>query len=65
MTVALAAWMLMSKWIKLLGHFVRYPVDLLLFPMSVAFGYLHGFLKLYAMFTLDVVSDNVSSFPVA
>ena len=63
--VALAAWMLMSKWIKLLGHFVRYPVDVLLFPISVAFGYLHGFLKLYAMCTVDVVSHSVSSCSVA
>lgn len=52
----LGLWMWMTKWIKLLGHYIRYPVDVLLLPLSILFGYFHGLLKLYAMFTLDVVS---------
>lgn len=54
---ALGVWMFVSKWIKLLGHFVRYPVDILFLPLSIAFGYFHGLLKLYAMVTLRVVSQ--------
>lgn len=56
--VALGVWMWMTKWIKLLGHYIRYPVDVIFLPLSILFGYFHGLLKLYAMFTLDVVSSN-------
>lgn len=52
----LVVWMLMSKCVKLIGHFCRYPTDIVLLPVSVAFGYMHGFIKLYAMLTLHVVS---------
>ena len=57
--VSLGAWIFLSKWIKLLGHYMRYPADLLLLPVSVVFGYVHGLLKIYALFTLDVVSTRV------
>lgn len=51
----LACWMLMSKFIKLMGHYIRYPADFLLLPVSILFGYLHGLIKVYAMLTLNVV----------
>ncbi|KAI9660910.1 MAG: Type 2 glycosyltransferase [Bathelium mastoideum] len=47
------AWMLGSKFVKLFGHFIRYPEDVVLFPVYVLFGYFHCFIKLYAMFTLS------------
>ena len=50
------ALMVISKWIKFVGHFLRHPVDVLLLPISVVFGYLHGSIKLYAACTLHVVS---------
>jgi hypothetical protein len=50
------AWMTFSKFIKLITHFVRYPVDILLWPVSVLFGWFHGLIKMYAMATLSVVS---------
>ena len=53
-----ASWMVLSKFIKLLGHYIRYPIDFLFLPFSILFGYFHGFIKLYAMLTLNVVSDN-------
>ena len=53
---ALLSWMFISKFIKLVGHYIRYPVDFLLLPVSILFGYLHGLIKVYAMFTLNVVS---------
>ena len=57
--MALLSWMLMSKFIKLMGHYIRYPVDFLLLPISIAFGYLHGLIKAKAMLSLNVVSKNL------
>jgi hypothetical protein len=48
--------MFISKFIKLLGHYIRYPVDILLLPVSILFGYFHGGIKMYAVLTLNVVS---------
>lgn len=50
-------WMFTSKWIKLLGHYIRYPVDVFLLPVSILFGYFHGAIKMYAVMTLNVVSE--------
>lgn len=54
--MVLLSWMFMTKFIKLLGHYIRYPVDFLLLPISILFGYLHGLIKVYAMLSLNVVS---------
>ncbi|GBF64583.1 hypothetical protein TMEN_7299 [Trichophyton mentagrophytes] len=53
---ALLLWMFVSKFIKLLGHYIRYPADFLLLPVSIFFGYFHGLIKLYAAFTLNVTT---------
>ena len=53
---SLYLWMFTSKWIKLLGHYIRYPVDVFLLPVSILFGYFHGAIKMYAVMTLNVVS---------
>lgn len=53
---ALFTWMFISKFIKLLGHYIRYPIDILLLPVSILFGYFHGAIKMYAAITLNVVS---------
>ena len=47
--------MLFSKFIKLVTHFVRYPVDILLWPVSILFGWFHGIIKVYAMVSLNEV----------
>jgi hypothetical protein len=52
---SLLCWMLFSKLIKLITHFVRYPVDILLWPVSILFGWFHGIIKFYAMVTLNEV----------
>jgi hypothetical protein len=52
---ALGLWMLLSKVVKLLGHYRRYPADFLLLPVSILFGYFHGAIKIYAAVTLNVV----------
>lgn len=45
-----------TKWIKLFGLFKRHPADLVFLPVSIIFGWYHGFIKLYALFTLNMVS---------
>ena len=51
-------WILISKFIKVLGHYVRWPVDFLLLPVSITFGYFHAGIKLWAMCSLNVVSPS-------
>lgn len=50
------SFMFFSKVIKLVGLFMREPSDLIFLPVSIIFGYFHGFIKLYAMITLRMVS---------
>lgn len=55
--VALAAWIVFSKCTKLMPHFVRHPEDtVLLLPVVVVFGYVHGLIKLWGLVTLNAVS---------
>lgn len=37
-------------------HYERNPKDLLLFPITILFGYFHGLIKIYALCTLSNVS---------
>lgn len=46
---------LFAKSIKLMGHFIRYPADFFMLPVSIAFGYVHGILKLAGLLTLHEV----------
>ncbi len=55
----LAFWMGISKVLKILGHFLRYPADVFLLPVSIAFGYCHGFIKVQACLSLNVVSLKI------
>lgn len=55
--VALAAWIVLTKSTKLMPHFVRHPEDtILLLPVVVVFGYVHGLIKFWGLVTLDTVS---------
>ncbi|KAK2754737.1 hypothetical protein FQN54_006870 [Arachnomyces sp. PD_36] len=53
---ALLWWMFVSKFIKLMGHYIRYPVDFVFLPVSILFGYFHGLIKVYAATTLNVTA---------
>lgn len=54
---ALLSWtFLFSKTVKLWGHFIRHPVDILFLPVYILFGYFHGAIKAYGLFTLNAVS---------
>jgi cellulose synthase/poly-beta-1,6-N-acetylglucosamine synthase-like glycosyltransferase len=62
----LISWMLFSKFVKLIPHFARYPIDILLWPVSILFGWFHGGVKYYALATLSEVSTiNFTQFPDA
>ena len=52
----LLGWMIFAKFIKLITHFLRYPVDILFWPVSILFGWFHGAIKYYALATLSEVS---------
>ena len=57
----LAFWLLLvtivfSKVVKLVPLLLREPLYVLLIPVSVVFGHLHGLIKLYAALSLNVVS---------
>ncbi|PHH80839.1 hypothetical protein CDD83_3659 [Cordyceps sp. RAO-2017] len=45
-----------TKVVKLMGLFVRNPGDLVFLPVSIAFGYFHGLIKLYALWTLNMTA---------
>ncbi|OIW23948.1 hypothetical protein CONLIGDRAFT_585403 [Coniochaeta ligniaria NRRL 30616] len=45
-----------TKVVKLVGLFVRNPCDVMFLPVSILFGYFHGLIKLYALFTLKMTS---------
>ncbi|KAG6059331.1 hypothetical protein E4U13_001155 [Claviceps humidiphila] len=45
-----------TKVVKLIGLFRRNPSDIVFLPLSIAFGYFHGLIKLYALFTLNMTS---------
>ena len=59
---SLLVWMFVSKFIKNVGHYARYPSDIALLPVSIVFGWFHGLIKLYAMFTLNVVRTPLHLF---
>lgn len=44
----LVLWIIASKAVKIIPHFLRNPRDLFWFPGQIAFGYIHSLYKLYA-----------------
>lgn len=60
--ITTAVWIfVVAKSIKLYGHWIRYPADLLWLPVSILFGQLHGFIKLEGLMTLSAVCSFISS----
>ncbi|KAI0526430.1 putative polysaccharide synthase Cps1 [Xylaria bambusicola] len=65
---SLGAWIFFTKLVKLIPHFWKYPSDLKFIPLSILFSYLHGFISLYALWTLDATqwgSQNLSALEAA
>ena len=47
---------IVTRNIKIVGHFQRYPCDIVFLPMSIVFGWFHClFIKTWALFTLNQV----------
>ncbi|KAK4031207.1 glycosyltransferase [Parachaetomium inaequale] len=60
-----------TKVVKLVGLLRRNPRDIMFLPVSILFGYFHGLIKLYALFTLKETSwgsresgDEHNTFPL-
>lgn len=49
-------WIFLTKIVKFLSYYRRHPMDLVLLPVSILFGYAHGFIKVYAALTLHVTA---------
>lgn len=47
----MAAWILGTKMVKILPHFVDHPSDVVWLPGYLAFAYWHSFIKVYCLFT--------------
>jgi cellulose synthase/poly-beta-1,6-N-acetylglucosamine synthase-like glycosyltransferase len=45
----------LAKTVKLYGHWIRYPADLLWLPIHLLTGLVHGFIKLAGLMTLSAV----------
>ena len=45
-------WLLFTKIVRLIPHFLRHPVDMVHIPVLIAFGYFHSLLNIYALCTL-------------
>lgn len=52
-----------TKVVKLVGLFRKNPIDIVFLPVSILFGYFHGFIKLYALFTLKEVNNQRPKLP--
>ncbi|KAK5697987.1 hypothetical protein LTR97_006947 [Elasticomyces elasticus] len=49
--LSLVAWILFSKVVKMIPHFLRHPQDMMYIPAMILFSYLHGFINIYACCT--------------
>lgn len=54
------AFWFISKWVKSIGHYSRYPSDMLLIPVSILFGWFHGIIKIKAFFTMNQVRQHLA-----
>jgi hypothetical protein len=49
----LAGWIIFTKIVKIIPHFLEFPQDIKFIPAMVAFSYFHGLLNVYALITKD------------
>jgi hypothetical protein len=55
LTYLIVAWVAFAKAYKILDHYRRNPMDIVWFPFTITFGYVHGIIKYYALSTLSEV----------
>ena len=53
---SLGVWILFTKLVKLTPHLCRHPEDLKFLLVLIIFSYLHGFINVFALFTLHVTA---------
>lgn len=58
--VSFFLWWLFTKVVKRIGLYRRDWRDIIFLPVAILWGWFHGFVKLYALFTLDQVSEPPS-----
>jgi cellulose synthase/poly-beta-1,6-N-acetylglucosamine synthase-like glycosyltransferase len=49
----LAGWILFSKTIKMIPHFLEFPQDMVFIPGMICFSYYHGLMNVYALITME------------
>ncbi|KAI4753429.1 hypothetical protein E4T52_14406 [Aureobasidium sp. EXF-3400] len=49
----LAGWILFTKIVKIIPHFLEFPQDIKFIPGMILFSYFHGLLNVYALITRD------------
>lgn len=49
-------WIFITKIVKMVPHFLRYPADVWYTPVFIIFSYLHGIVNWYALFTMNTTS---------
>lgn len=54
--ILVVLWYLSTKVVKRIGLIRRDPWDVVFIPVSIAFGFVHGFIKIYALLTWNVTS---------
>jgi cellulose synthase/poly-beta-1,6-N-acetylglucosamine synthase-like glycosyltransferase len=55
-SVAFGVWLLSTKVVKMIPHFLRNPLDLIWLPVLILFAYFHSLLNVYALCTLTETS---------
>lgn len=66
--ISFGLWMLASKTVKMIPHFLRHPADIKWLPGLIAFSYFHGLLNVYARLSMSQTqwgSQNLATLEVA
>jgi len=49
--IAFGLWVMFTKLVKMIPHFMRHPQDMIFIPILLGFSYAHGIINLYALVT--------------
>ncbi|ORY93929.1 polysaccharide synthase [Syncephalastrum racemosum] len=60
--VSYICWLLVTRFVKLIPHFLRRPLDIWVLPLWLVFNYYFAIMKLYALFTLHVTAWGTRTF---
>ncbi|KAG2219326.1 hypothetical protein INT45_006859 [Circinella minor] len=60
--VSYIVWLLVTRFLKLIPHFLRRPLDIWVLPCWLIFNYYFAIMKIYALFTLHVTAWGTRTF---